>query len=81
MSGMWTDEDGKHLIIADDILGQIFVKKRTKKSIAKHLDLLLSLSPGDLVVHREHGIALFHAVTKKNTGNIDREYIELHYAE
>ncbi len=32
-------------------------------------------------MHREHGIALFHSVTKKNTGQIDREYLELHYAE
>ena len=46
MSGMWTDASNKkHLIIADDLLSQIFVKKRTKKSIAKHLDLLLTLKP------------------------------------
>lgn len=71
----------KKTIITDDIIGQIFVRNRNKKSIAKHLDLLLSLNPGDLVVHREHGIALFHSVIHKNTGNIDREYLELHYAE
>ncbi len=69
------------LIITDDIIGNVFVRTRNKKSIAKHLDLLLTLAPGDLVVHREHGIALFHAVTKKSTGNLEREYIELHYAE
>ena len=45
MSGMWTFENKKNLIIADDLLSQIFVKKRTKKSIAKHLDLLLTLKP------------------------------------
>lgn len=33
------------------------------------------------MVHREHGIALFHSVCHKNTGNLDREYLELHYAE
>jgi transcription-repair coupling factor (superfamily II helicase) len=68
-------------IIADDIIGKVFVRTRNKKSIAKHLDLLLSLKPWDLVVHREHGIALFHSVTHKNTGNLEREYLELHYAE
>jgi transcription-repair coupling factor len=68
-------------IITDDIIGNIFVRSRNKKSIAKHLDLLLSLKPWDLVVHREHGIALFHAVSHKNTGNLEREYLELHYAE
>ena len=57
------------------------MKKRTKKSIAKHLDLLLTLKPGDYIVHREHGIALFHSVVKKTLGEIEREYMELHYAE
>jgi len=32
-------------IITDDIIGNIFVRTRNKKSIAKHLDLLLSLKP------------------------------------
>lgn len=32
-------------------------------------------------MHREHGIALFHSVTKKSTGNLEREYLELHYAD
>ncbi len=68
-------------VITDDIIGNIFVRNRNKKSIAKHLDLLLSLKPWDLVVHREHGIAIFYAITKKNTGNLEREYAELHYAE
>jgi transcription-repair coupling factor (superfamily II helicase) len=69
------------LVISDDVIGQIFVRNRSRKSVAKHLDLLLSLNPGDLVVHREHGIAIFHAVIRKNTGDIEREYIELHYAK
>lgn len=68
------------IVITDDIIWQVFIRTRNKKSIAKHLDLLLSLAPGDLVVHREHGIALFHSVTKKSTLNLEREYLELHYA-
>ena len=68
------------LILTDDILETIFVRKRTKKSLAKNLDLLLHISPGDYVVHREHGIARFHTVIEKTLGDIRREYIELHYA-
>ena len=69
------------LIITDDILGEIFVRRRTRKSIAKNLDLLLSLNPGDYVVHREHGIARFYSIVKKSLNHIEREYLELHYAE
>jgi transcription-repair coupling factor (superfamily II helicase) len=71
----------KHIVIADDILGPMFVRRREKKSLAKNLDLLLQIKPWDYVVHREHGIALFFAVVKKALGEIEREYIELHYAE
>ena len=53
------------IILTDDILGNIFVRTRTKKSLAKNLDLLLHVNPGDYVVHREHGIARFHAVVDK----------------
>ncbi|RAL56475.1 hypothetical protein BLM37_03105 [Candidatus Gracilibacteria bacterium GN02-873] len=69
------------LLIADDILGKIFVKSRKSGSVAKNLDLLISLSPGDFVVHRDHGIAKFHAIVKKQMGDLEREYLELHYAD
>lgn len=80
VSWLWTLDNKRKLLIADDLLSQIFVKKRSKKSIAKHLDLLLTLKPWDYVVHREHGIALFYAVIKKKLWEIEREYLELHYA-
>lgn len=69
------------LYISDDIIGKIFVKNRTTRSIAKNLDLLLTLAPGDYVVHRDHGIGKFEAVTKKTLWSLEREYIEIHYKD
>ena len=70
------------LFITDDVLGKIFVKNRSRSgSIAKNLDLLIALQPGDLVVHRDHGIGRFVAIIKKILGQIEREYLEIHYAE
>ena len=81
-SHIWKDASGKeHIYITDDIVGEIFVRNRTQKSLAKNLDLLLSLKPGDFVVHREHGIARFDNIVQKSLGDIRREYLELHYAE
>ncbi len=70
----------KTIILTDDILGMIFVRTRSKKSLAKNLDLLLHLNPWDYVVHREHGIARFECVIEKTLSDIRREYLELHYA-
>ena len=76
----WKKENDKTIILADDILDSLFVRTRSKKSLAKNLDLLLHLCPGDYVVHREHGIARFHMVIEKTLSDIRREYLELHYA-
>ena len=67
-------------VITDDIIAEIFVRTRTRKSLAKNLDLLIALKSWDYVVHREHGIAKFVWVIEKTLSGIRREYIELHYA-
>jgi len=53
-----------------------------QKSIQKlALDFLVSLSPGDYVVHMEHGIGRFEGMTQKSIDDTLREYLELTYAQ
>jgi transcription-repair coupling factor (superfamily II helicase) len=47
----------------------------------KNLDLLLKIQEGDLVVHREHGIGKYVQILKKRIGLIEREYMEVAYAQ
>ncbi len=54
-------------------------KQRTIAKLA--LDFLTSLSPGDFVVHMEHGIGRFEGMTQKVIDETTREYLELTYAE
>lgn len=72
-------QNGKLVLIADDILGEIFVQNRVRKSTIKNLDLLLKIQIGDLVVHREHGIGRYIQILKKRIGLIEREYMEVEY--
>ncbi len=73
------------LVICDDILGKIFIKKRINKSLAADLDLLLKITPWDFVVHIDHGIWIFKWIIKKtlpqsnNKKPIIKEFIEIHY--
>ena len=70
----------KHtLILCDDVISRIFVKKRTKKSMSKNLDLLLQIQPGDYIVHKDHGIGIFTQIVEKTLGKIKNEYIEIQY--
>jgi len=67
--------------ICDDILSDIFVRKRSKKSLAKNLDLLLEIRPGDFIVHIDHWIGKFIWIILKDLSGIKREYIEIEYRE
>lgn len=65
--------------ITDDILGDIFIRNRTKKSIVKNLDLLLEIRPHDYVVHRDHGVGVFREIIEKDVGGNKREYMLIEY--
>jgi transcription-repair coupling factor (superfamily II helicase) len=70
---------GDIYFIADDILGDIFIRNRTKKSIVKNLDLLLEIRPNDYVVHRDHGVGIFREIVEKDVGGNKREYMLIEY--
>src|SRR3989339_225475 len=55
------------------------VKQRSIQKLA--LDFITSLTPGDYVVHMEHGIGHFEGMTQKEVDGTFREYLELTYAE
>lgn len=57
-------------------------KSQKQRSVQKlALDFITSLTPGDYVVHMEHGIGHFEGMTQKEVDGTSREYLELTYAE
>ena len=54
-------------------------KQRSVQRLA--LDFITSLQPGDFVVHMEHGIGQFEGMTTKVVDDVEREYLEITYAE
>ncbi|MDD5769341.1 MAG: CarD family transcriptional regulator [Candidatus Gracilibacteria bacterium] len=72
-------KSSNEIVICDDNLSKIFVKKRVKKSLSENLDLLLQIKPGDFVVHIEHGIGIFKGIIYKELGKIKKEYLEIEY--
>jgi len=67
--------------ICDDIIGKIFVKRRSKKSLSADMDLLLKIAPGDHVVHIDHGVGVFQWIIKKDLTWYSKEYLEIHYKD
>ena len=73
----------KILIIQEnEIFGR---KKRIPRSIStaksKAIDSFIDLSPGDFVVHINHGIGLFKGIERIRAAGNERDYIQLQYAE
>ncbi len=63
---------------------EIFNLKRSARSRVGqkiNLDFLTGLRVGDLVVHLDHGIGRFLGVDTKTIDEINREYLEIGYAE
>jgi transcription-repair coupling factor (superfamily II helicase) len=63
---------------------EIFSLSRTSKSKSGqkiNLDFLTGLRMGDLVVHLDHGIGRFLGIVPRTIDEIQREYLEIGYAE
>lgn len=66
--------------ICDDLLWEIFVKQRVKRSVSNNLDLLLQIKSGDYVTHINHWVGIFKEIVVKEFMWVKREYLELEYS-
>lgn len=71
----------KKYFIWDDLLGPLFIKKRSRIRKKQRLDLLVQIKPGDYVVHLYHGVGIFRDCIKKDLSGVIREYLEIEYAD
>ncbi len=82
LPGGWHLEEASLTLITDrELFG--FTKER-RGPPRRYFSLeatLAELSPGDYVVHIDHGIARFAGIVRARTDGVEREYLELQYAE
>ena len=70
------------LLTDAEVFGFVKQRRRAPRSGSSNRDVFLSqLSPGDYVVHTEHGIARFIGLVQRTIGDTEREYLELRYAQ
>jgi transcription-repair coupling factor (superfamily II helicase) len=56
-------------------------KRKRDRNVEERAAFLRGLKPGDYVVHIEHGIAIYEGLVRRTVGEIEREYLNLRYAE
>ncbi|HEY5476439.1 MAG TPA: transcription-repair coupling factor, partial [Tepidiformaceae bacterium] len=73
----------EHLIFVSDseIFGFRKRRRPTRTRIGIKSDLISTLEIGDYLVHADHGIARYGGLIRRTVDGIEREYLELQYAE
>ncbi|MEX0800749.1 MAG: transcription-repair coupling factor [Dehalococcoidia bacterium] len=80
----WRLSDGDldlSLVTDAEVFGFTKQRRRTPKKGISREAFLAELSPGDYVVHIDHGIGRFSGLVRMAVDENEREYLELHYAE
>ena len=74
--------DSELLLLTDnEIFGFSKQRRVTRPPRTGRAVFLADLTPGDYVVHIEHGIARFGGLVTRTLEGVEREYLELRYAE
>ncbi len=68
------------LLTDTELFGLLKVRRQVRRQPARHL-ALAELSPGDYVVHVDHGIGRFAGTTTMEVSGAQREYLLVEYAQ
>ena len=68
------------VLTEQDMLGDRLVRRRKRKAAAAFLEELATLSPGDLVVHADHGIGRYEGLTQIPVSKVPHDCVALEYA-
>ena len=71
----------KGIVICDDNISRIFVKKRVKRTLSESMDLLLQIKKWDYVVHIDHWVWIFSEVLEKEIAWVKKEYLLIEYKD
>ena len=79
----WMISSDKLLVLSDlEIFGfHKQTRRGGRRSRADNLAFATSLTPGEYVVHIDHGIARFRGLVRVETNGVEREYLLLEYAK
>jgi transcription-repair coupling factor (superfamily II helicase) len=70
------------LLTDAEVFGFVKQRRRLPRQPGANRDAFLAeLSPGDNVVHIEHGIARFAGLVHRSVEGVEREYLDLRYAQ
>ena len=82
LPGGWRVEtpEGRIALATDsELLGFVRKRRAPRQGGSHRAQFLSEVSPGDFVVHAEHGIARFAGIVRREVGGEQRDYLQLNY--
>ena len=81
VDGGWALPQEKTLLLSDlELFGfRKVARQQSRRSITENIAFATSLTPGEYVVHIDHGVAKFIGLVRTTTGEVEREYLLLEY--
>ncbi len=73
--------DGLVFVTDRELFGTVRVRRPKALRRVVPRDILDRLTPGDLVVHIDHGVARYERMLRRGTDGEDRDYLELSFAD
>ena len=80
LAGGWVLNNDTYLLTDAEIFGFIKQQRSLKKRPVPRHKLFVDMTPGDYVVHIEHGIGQFTGFTMMRTENGEKEFLVLQYS-
>ncbi|HMO96132.1 MAG TPA: CarD family transcriptional regulator, partial [Tepidiformaceae bacterium] len=81
LSGGFTVGDELSVISDAEVFGFRKRRRPTRQRHGIRSDLVSTLEVGDYLVHADHGIARYGGLIRRSVENVEREYLELQYAD
>ncbi|MDP6493898.1 MAG: transcription-repair coupling factor [Dehalococcoidia bacterium] len=81
LAGGWAAGDGLTVLSDVEVFGSVKERRLPRKRPVRRQVTQSEITPGDHVVHVEHGIALFSGMTTFPRDGVEREYLVLEYAQ
>ena len=76
----WMMNNDTYLFTDAEIFGFVKQRRQVKRRPVSHQKLFVDITPGDFVVHVEHGVGRFTEVANLSIGGGEKEYLVIRYA-
>lgn len=77
--------EGKFVLLTEGDMfgnqGEVRKKRKQKKLDGRRIAKLSELSPGDYVVHEEHGIGIYRGIERIESDGVEKDYISIEYGD